>query len=87
MGDGVIDNPINNPVPGDLLVNRKDERHKTRLVLDRTLGGSVVYCYHRGRYGCQATCALTEWFVFAEHAKVIGTGVRPNRFYPPPKPT
>lgn len=61
----------NNPMAGDVLSNRYWDGNKKRWVIDRTLGGSVVYRYHIKRARYTAQCSLEEWREFCSRAVIL----------------
>jgi len=65
--------PKQHPEYGDGLLRNSEGRQETRHVLDRNLGGDVIYSLgkpptvHSSRY----TCSLGQWKVWAEDAVVV----------------
>jgi hypothetical protein len=59
-----------NPKRGDKVSNRKQPKHQTRQVEDRTLYGDVIYFYDV-RAGYEAQCTLAEWKVFCAGATLL----------------
>jgi hypothetical protein len=61
------------PTPGSKFVSRHGGKRETRWVIDKTLGGHVVYEVGRRprnayrSYGLR--CTLAEWHEWAKHAK------------------
>lgn len=79
-----LDNPIVNPIPGDILCKGFRKRGATRLVMGRGLEGHVLFYIDRSsRIEQRKECSYIEWVLFALNANIIQAGERPNREFPP----